>query len=263
MIGLLTDEAINQLPIDQQARLKRLPDNMSIDIIAKLMMQPYQGVELDRLQKIALSRNRSAMKTSIIDACAKGLLAYEIFGGPKYKAPKPNSYLINDGASINLSGWGRGDFAKPKRDGVDGYAAIHKTEFKRYLQSVGMWPVSSHYPPELNMPYENLLGNWWTDDEQQAEVMGDVGDEGQDKTKPNGIELTQWLRETWIEEGKLGGTAFFGRLKKYEGAKGSPIIEHYRAGKDAGFKWQTSKGTTGEMKKSTLLNKVSAFKKTL
>ncbi|MGZ4993374.1 MAG: hypothetical protein ACXV8U_15510 [Methylobacter sp.] len=173
MIGLLTDEAINRLPIDQQARLKRLPDNLSIDIIAKLMMQPYQGIELDRTQKYALTRNRSAMKTSIIEACTQGLLAYQMVSVdvfiPEYKAPKQNSYLINDGASISLSNWGRRDFAAPtrstpKRDGVDGHAAIHKTEFMRYLQSVGMWPVSSHYPPELNMPYENLIGNWWPDD---------------------------------------------------------------------------------------------------
>jgi hypothetical protein len=139
MIGLLTDEAINNLPIDQRARLKLLPDKLSIDIITKLMMQPYQGVELDRAQKTALTRNRSAMKTSLIDACNKGLLAYQMISVdifiPEYKAPKQNSYLINDGASISLSDWGRRDFAAPTRstpkmDGADGNAAIHKTELK-------------------------------------------------------------------------------------------------------------------------------------
>ncbi|MCK9620555.1 MAG: hypothetical protein M0R47_08480 [Methylobacter sp.] len=73
-------------------------------------------------------------------------------------------------------------------------------------------------------------------------------------------ELTLWLRETWEKELKPGGTAFFGKLKKYKGVQGSPIIEHYSAGKDAGIRWETSKGTTGEMKKKTILNKVGAFK---
>jgi len=84
----------------------------------------------------------------------------------------------------------------------------------------------------------------------------------QDSTVPNEIELTQWLRQTWNTEQMPGGTKFFGKLKKYVGMKGSPIIEHYGAGTEAGFKWRTSKGSEGEMKKSTLLNKVSKFKKT-
>ncbi len=92
-------------------------------------------------------------------------------------------------------------------------------------------------------------------------IVGDAGAGSQDDTEPKEQELTQWLRETWIKEGKQGGTAFFRKLKKYANQKGSPIIEHYSAGVGAGFKWKTSKGTSGEMKKSTLLNKVSIFKK--
>jgi hypothetical protein len=80
-------------------------------------------------------------------------------------------------------------------------------------------------------------------------------------TVPKERELTQWLRATWNDEGRPGGTAFFMALKKYVGKKGSPITEHYSAGKDAGFKWQNSKGNVGEMKKSTLLNIVSKFRK--
>jgi hypothetical protein len=89
---------------------------------------------------------------------------------------------------------------------------------------------------------------------QQAETDGNAQNEKTER------ELTQWLRDTWIAEGELGGTRFFTRLKQYAGKKGSPIIKHYGAGKDAGFRWETSKGSTGEMKKNTLLNKVSIFK---
>jgi hypothetical protein len=59
-------------------------------------------------------------------------------------------------------------------DGADGFAAIHITVLKRYLQSVGMWPVSSHYPLELNMPYENLLGNWWPDEQTLIDTSDDA-----------------------------------------------------------------------------------------
>jgi hypothetical protein len=81
-------------------------------------------------------------------------------------------------------------------------------------------------------------------------------------TPANENELTAWLREIWKEEGKPGGTKFFSNLKKYSGVKGSPIIEYYSAGREAGIKWVNSKGGTGELKKSTILNKVSIFKKT-
>ncbi len=95
--------------------------------------------------------------------------------------------------------------------------------------------------------------------EPQAEALGDAGAVSHAGTEPKERELTAWLRETWINEGKLGGTAFFTRLKKYEKQKGSPIVEHYSAGKDAGFRWETSAGTTGRMTKKTIQSKVSIF----
>ena len=80
---------------------------------------------------------------------------------------------------------------------------------------------------------------------------------------PKDREITQWLRQTWIDEGMLGGVAFFLRLKKHINTKGSPILEHFTAGKDAGIRWRTSAGTTGETKKKTIQTKVSYFKKNL
>ncbi|MDO9046454.1 MAG: hypothetical protein Q7U66_01805 [Methylobacter sp.] len=96
----------------------------------------------------------------------------------------------------------------------------------------------------------------------QIKADGDAGAVDDAGTKPNERELTAWLREAWIKEGKPGGTAFFNGLKKYAGGYGSPITQCYTAGKNAGFKWITSAGTTGEMPKKTLLNKVGIFKRT-
>ena len=80
-------------------------------------------------------------------------------------------------------------------------------------------------------------------------------------TEPKERELMAWLRETWINEGsKLGGTAFFTKLKKYVNKDGSPIVEHYSAGKSAGFRWETSAGATGTTTKKTIQNHVSVFK---
>jgi hypothetical protein len=93
----------------------------------------------------------------------------------------------------------------------------------------------------------------WNGCPQKTEAVGDA------RTEPKEREVMAWLRETWINEGNPGGTTFFAKLKKYVNQKGSPIVEHYSAGKDAGFRWQTSAGTTGTMTKKTLLNKVSIF----
>lgn len=98
-------------------------------------------------------------------------------------------------------------------------------------------------------------------DDAHSEAVADVGldDAG---IEPKERELMAWLRETWINEGKLGGTAFFTKLKKYVNQTGSPIVEHYSAGKNAGFRWETSTGATGTTTKKTILNIASTFKNT-
>lgn len=133
--------------------------------------------------------------------------------------------------------------------------------------------------PEILEAHKKNLLNWQspyltTDKAAKAEPLADAGASSQADIEPtsakvaqdnetrNEIELTRWLRETWIKEGKLGGTAFFNMLKNYDKQKGSPITQHYGAGKDAGFDWQTSYGTSGSMKKKTVLTKVSIFKNT-
>ena len=97
----------------------------------------------------------------------------------------------------------------------------------------------------------------------QTEAVGDAETGNHAGTEPKERELMAWLRETWINEGsKLGGTAFFIKLKKYVNKDGSPIVEHYSAGKSAGFRWETSAGATGTTTKKTILNIVSVFKNT-
>ena len=69
----------------------------------------------------------------------------------------------------------------------------------------------------------------------------------------------EWLRETWIKEGRLGGAAFFVRLKRYKNTEGSPVIDHWVH--DAGIKVKLVGGSTKDITKKTILNMVSTFNK--
>ncbi|MDP3332605.1 MAG: hypothetical protein Q8Q40_16480 [Methylococcaceae bacterium] len=98
--------------------------------------------------------------------------------------------------------------------------------------------------------------------EPQAEAV-DIGADNKDETKAKERELTKWMRETWIAEDKPGGTAFFNALKKYVNENGSPIVEHYTAGKKgAGIRWNTG-NATNHMTKKTIQTKVSEYKNSL
>ena len=125
--------------------------------------------------------------------------------------------------------------------------AVTASDFALLLKEIGLKPSES-------------INAWYESTTPQTEAMGDVGKGNHAGTKPKEREVMAWLRETWINEGKLGGVAFFNKLKKYVNQAGSPIVEHYSAGKDAGFKWKTSAETTGRMTKKTISNKVSIFK---
>ena len=98
--------------------------------------------------------------------------------------------------------------------------------------------------------------------DQQAEALADDVAKSKDNTTIKNRELKTWLQETWIKEGKPGGTDFFKALKKYVHQCGSPVTQHHTAGADAGIAWKTSSGTTGELKKKSILTMVSTFKKT-
>lgn len=73
-------------------------------------------------------------------------------------------------------------------------------------------------------------------------------------------DLTKWMRETWINDGKLNGTGFFNTLRKYVNKEGSPIREHFTTGSNgAGIRWNTG-NTTNYMSKKAIQNKISKFK---
>ena len=124
------------------------------------------------------------------------------------------------------------------------------------------WQASQDNKIRDKLTEINLLLGYQPYDEQQADTVEDIGTRNHTGIEPKEREVTAWLRETWIKEDKMGGTAFFNKLKKYTNIKGSPIVEHYSAGKVAGIRWKTSAGSTGEMKKKTILTKVSLFKNT-
>lgn len=102
-------------------------------------------------------------------------------------------------------------------------------------------------------------------DEQQAEAMGNgSGSQVDIESKQRSErELTKWMRETWIKEGKPGGSGFFDALKKYVNQQKGPIVEHYTTSKKGpGIRWNTGTAIS-TMTKKAIQNKVSAFKKEL
>jgi hypothetical protein len=229
MDALLNDEDIKRLPLVEQAKLQKLADSLRLAEIAELQYP-------DRKDQYT-SYRRSAKQT-LVDACSAGLL--------EYSAEKVRSFYIP------------GDTDQRYHDVL----VIHRDALKDYLLKQYSKPWSL-----IIRDLKGLLANWWPEpDRQLVDVVNDGA--GRDtvkprkKLKPLHRELTAWLRETWIKENNLGGTAFFAKLKTYVNKEGSPILEHYSAGKAAGIRWQTSAGTTGTMKKKTILTKVSLFKNT-
>lgn len=98
----------------------------------------------------------------------------------------------------------------------------------------------------------------------QLDVIEDgVEQKTESGNQPNGRELKQGLKDIWIKEGRPEMKFFFpDKLKKYKNKPGSPILEVYSAGKNAGIDYETSYGTKGTLKKKTISNYVSEFKKT-
>ncbi len=114
------------------------------------------------------------------------------------------------------------------------------------------------------MSNKNELSNKEIDEsskESQLQVKGNDGNStkinihsrgeciNQEDSGFNDREVTSWLRETWNNEGKKGGTDFFRSLKNHVNKRGSPIKQFYLAGNDAGIEWESSAGATGNMTK--------------
>jgi hypothetical protein len=86
-----------------------------------------------------------------------------------------------------------------------------------------------------------------------------------DAPSKKSVAYVEWLRETWIKEGRLGGSAFFVRLKRYKSTEGSPVIDHWTHDnvKGAGIKIMLNDGKPKDLTKKTIENMVSTFKKQL
>ncbi|WP_045225429.1 hypothetical protein [Methyloterricola oryzae] len=74
-------------------------------------------------------------------------------------------------------------------------------------------------------------------------------------------EINRWLRDIWEEHEKPTGAQFFRILRRYKNVKGSPIVDWWETGKEAGISWKTSGGTSGEWRKKTIQTKVSEFRR--
>ncbi|MFZ2171051.1 MAG: hypothetical protein WAW61_15610 [Methylococcaceae bacterium] len=231
------------LPLSELARIKRLPDYLCIvDIVRLYFPDPETQLERDDCVKAdTLSRNRLVLTKTLINACSKGLLKYKpgsppntVFTGCLPRS-HPNAPALQESFKM---------FLGSNRPPCNEWAIIHKDDYKTYLQNSEQWPV------------DGLAANWWHDDDQKTKAVGDDA-----KPKRKERELTKWLRETWIKEGKPDGTDFFNALKKYVNKEGSPIVEHYTAGKNgAGFRWNTG-NATNTMTKKRIQTLTGIFKK--
>lgn len=141
------------------------------------------------------------------------------------------------------------DFTQSIQLGVIG-KEINQAGEKSFIDSPVNWQAfwqSIHKKPE---PKAEVV----VDDVRQVTEIGN---------QRNERELKQGLREIWVKEGRPKMKAFFpDKLKKHVNQPGSPITEVYTAGKYAGISYKTSYGSTGTLKKKTLSNYVSEFKKT-
>jgi hypothetical protein len=113
--------------------------------------------------------------------------------------------------------------------------------------------VNPRLKPGVNAPVPEISNR------PDGSQTGQPEPRGSKQRERRTTEINRWLRETWIAEGRPKGASFFVALKKYKGKKGSPIVEWYSAGKDAGIKWETSGGATGEWTRKTIQTLVSEF----
>ncbi|MDD5463321.1 MAG: hypothetical protein PHG00_17150 [Methylococcales bacterium] len=107
----------------------------------------------------------------------------------------------------------------------------------------------------LDEPYTFKISDIW-----QEPLLPEPESKRTDKAKGGSKgerDLTKWLKETWLAEGKPEGANFFNCLKKYKNKKGSPITDYWTASINGpGFKWSTG-NASGERTKKTVQTRVS------
>lgn len=164
-------ESIKGLPLSDKIKKGFWPDYLSIKEIADILHpipkwneRPEKRSEVEEWRSYQRTQRKEnkAVIGKLIKDCEDGLLVYEgKIGGWDYYGT--NDYpLAKNGKSCDLfipapsstfnSDWhsniqGALNTVKYKCQPTD--CTIHKTEFKRYLESVGKWPV------------EGKLAEWW------------------------------------------------------------------------------------------------------
>jgi hypothetical protein len=177
---------------------------------------------------------------------------------------------LDCGTAVVYSEYGGLAFLKERLS--NGWPSEWEVQIKSFIHQYSLIPLISsfHYEAWTDKPEptEGSFLNGWLgiskqgSDKQQVNVDADIGIHAGTPEMPKERDLTIWMRETWINEGKIGGSAFFNALKKYVNKTGSPIVEHYTTGKNgAGIRWNTG-NATNVMTKKTIQTKVSRFKKT-
>jgi hypothetical protein len=160
VMPLFSDKVISKLPMIERAKLKRLPDYLTIDEIVKIKYPDpeTQAEKEDYVKRVALESNRHALTTTLLDALGAGDLEYEgDFGrmvdeiAPYIVTPRPPRVIHTYQKLIPST------------------IKIHKNKFKQFLEYKEEWPVIG------------LLANWWTDGEMEAVILVDAGAGNQGK----------------------------------------------------------------------------------
>lgn len=238
---------VDKMTLKQKAEHGYLPDYLSIKEICDLMhpisWPPSKDLSRNERAEWNLKRaiERAAheqFKNELIGACEAGLLKYEgnIKGWEYYQnqpnphplarlgryggePPKESTYLLGS------RGW-RSEFDRQpltNRFGKKYYCytcgptdcALHKAEFKCYLQSRGQWPVTG------------LLANWWADEEepQQADTPKPELTQSTRNEQDNSerSRILAYYKEIWAKDGRqLTGEPFLRELKNHENPKKCP-----------------------------------------
>lgn len=262
--------------------LNELPESLNTDQIAKLYYpESHKSIERKWIEnKIQAAIDSGSIQISsgelLKPDTSKTMQIIRLDGSSIPKRPELGLEKwielfsgLDCGTGVPYSEYGGLAFLKEQL--INGWPSKWEVQTKTCIHQYSLIPLISslHYEAWTDKPEPTEGGflNGWLDISKQGnnkqEVNADAGKGSHAGTEPKERELMAWLRETWINEGsKLGGTAFFTKLKKYVNKDGSPIVEHYSAGKSAGFRWETSAGATGTTTKKTIQNIVSVFKNT-
>jgi hypothetical protein len=135
------------------------PDDLTISQWVKIIYpDPETQAELeDSVKRAALTAKRNNLEKNLDDACRTGELKYagDLSGWEWVIHP---TILSNTRFNSPSKPIPAGDNVQKYRQIRKSTATIHKTEFKRFLQKSGEWPIK----------IKGLRDDWWPDDELKA-----------------------------------------------------------------------------------------------